>query len=77
MLMNYRFLEQISCLAQEDLLIQTKDCFAFRRPVVNQGCVAERSLLLLGKAFPTASFSLADLKIQDWGDLQKLLNTRD
>lgn len=54
MLMNCRFLEQISCLASEDLLVQTMDCFAFLRPVVNQGCTAERSFLLLGKAFPTA-----------------------
>lgn len=52
--MNCRFLEQISCLAQEDLLVQTMDCFAFLRPAVNQGCMAEWSFLLLGKALPSA-----------------------
>lgn len=54
MLMNCRFLEQLLCSAQEDLLAQTMDCFAFLRPVVNQGCMAEWSFLLWGKAFPTA-----------------------
>lgn len=54
MLMNCRFLEQLSCLSREDWLVQTMDCFAFLRPVVNQGCVAEWSFLLLGKALPTA-----------------------
>lgn len=68
---------QILGLAQEDLLGQAMYCFTLLRHVVKsidallyyQYCFWKQLSLLL-------SFSVSGIKIQDWGNLQKLLNTK-